>query len=185
MKGVIVGSFTAWVEQTRDLATCDAIIRANENSLSTGAAYTTVGDYPTAEFQALVQSLADLEGRSPDEILREFGRDAYPLLASLHPEMVDGMTDLPSLLTGIEGTIHTDVRKLYPNARPPLVTAALRPDGDIAVRYRSHRNLAALCHGLLEGALATTGDGGTVSLVDEKDDSGFTTADFLVHRGVE
>jgi len=103
VKGVIVGRFTGWVEQTRGLPVCDAIIEAVKPDLTTGGAYTSEGDYPAAEFVKLAAALARREGRTAADIMREFGRDAYGALASLHPAMVEGMSDIASLVVeGVE-----------------------------------------------------------------------------------
>ncbi len=182
MKGVIVGSFTGWVEQTRGLPVCDAIIEAVKPDLTTGGAYTSVGDYPAAEFVKLAEALARREGRTAADIMREFGRDAYGALASLHPAMVEGMSDIASLLGSIETVIHTDVRKLYPDSQPPLITAEVLADGDIAVTYRSHRHLTALCHGLIEGAVAAFPAPATVILTAESQAQGACEAHFVVRR---
>ena len=152
MKGVIITSFLGWVEATRGLVTEDAILVDAEPALSTGGAYTAVGNYPASDFTALVESLAAKEGKTTDEILREFGIAVFPQLGSLHPSWLDGMDDLYALLSGIESVIHTEVRKLYDDARPPLITARKEADGSIEVTYASHRDLVALCQGLIEGA---------------------------------
>jgi hypothetical protein len=62
------------------------------------------------------------------------------------------MDDLYSLLSSIETVIHTEVRKLYDDARPPLITARREDDGSIEVTYASHRDLVPMCQGLIEGA---------------------------------
>jgi hypothetical protein len=183
MKGVIVGSFTGWVEQTRGLMAVDEIIGDTRDELSTGGAYTVVGDYPTAEFVALVDALARREGRTRAEIMREFGRDAYRALAGLHPAMVAGMTELPQLLLGIENVIHRDVRKLYSDSQPPEVRAMVGVDGGIEVTYRSHRHLTPLCHGLLEGAVASYGLSDAVELLGEDREEGQTVAHFAIGGG--
>lgn len=152
MKGVIITSFLGWVEATRGVVTTDAIVVDAEPALSTGGAYTAVGNYPAGDFTALVEALAAREGRTSDEILREFGIAAFPQLGSLHPSWLEGMDDLYSLLSSIETVIHTEVRKLYDDARPPLITARREEDGSIEVTYASHRDLVPMCQGLIEGA---------------------------------
>jgi hypothetical protein len=62
------------------------------------------------------------------------------------------MDDLYALLSGIESVIHTEVRKLYADARPPLITTSRQADGSLEVTYASHRDLVPLCQGLIEGA---------------------------------
>jgi hypothetical protein len=154
MKGLLFTSFLGWVEATRGLVTVDAILTETEPNLSTGGAYTSVGDYPASELGALVERLAALEGTTSNDILREFGIAAFPQLGALHPSWMDGINDLFGLLSEIENVIHTEVRKLYSDSQPPLITATKHDDGTIEVTYKSHRGLVALCQGLIEGAAA-------------------------------
>lgn len=165
MKGLILTSFTGWVEATRGLVSCDELLGRVTPELSTGGAYTSVGNYPSTELTALAEGLAEMEGTTPDAVMRAFGNAAFAQLGSLHPEWLEGMTDLYSLLSGIEPVIHVEVRKLYADSRPPLIRARREEDGTIYVDYESHRDLVALCHGLIEGAARHFGDGSRVDIV--------------------
>ncbi len=176
MKGVIITSFLSWVEATRGLVATDAILIDAEPALAGGGAYTAVGNYPASDFTALVSSLAAKEGRTTDAILREFGIAAFPQLGSLHPSWLEGMDDLFSLLSGIETVIHTEVRKLYDDARPPLITARRQADGSIEVTYASHRGLVSLCQGLIEGAARHYDDKAEVTVLSVLHDGDMTHA---------
>jgi hypothetical protein len=167
-------SLLSWVEQTRGVVTVDRIIAGAGPALSTGGAYTAVGNYPATEFTALLEQLAILDDTTPDDVQREFGKAAFPVLASLHPEWLDGISDLPALLTHIESIIHTEVRKLYPDAQPPLITAQRTDPGIVEVTYVSHRGLVPMCQGLIEGAAQFFGDAEDISLV-EAERTGDTT----------
>jgi hypothetical protein len=61
-------------------------------------------------------------------------------------------TDLVPFLESLEGVVHVEVRKLYPDAElPSFVT---RWDGDVFIlEYRSARPFASLAEGLLKGAI--------------------------------
>ena len=73
MKGIILTSFVGWVEGTRGFIVCDEVINRCAAHLTTGGAYTSVGDYPAAELTMLAGSLAEMESTSADEIMRDFG----------------------------------------------------------------------------------------------------------------
>jgi hypothetical protein len=176
MKGVMFTSFLAWVESTRGLSGTDTLIQKVEPSLSTGGAYTAVGNYPAAEFAVLVDGLAEIEGTSADKIMRDFGIAAFSQLGSLHPSWVEAMPDLYSLLNRIESMIHTEVRKLYADSRPPLIKAWREDDGTITVSYSSHRGLVSLCQGLIEGAARHYSDDSDVSVVSVTHDGDMTEA---------
>ncbi|MGA0011106.1 MAG: heme NO-binding domain-containing protein [Candidatus Nanopelagicales bacterium] len=180
MKGIILASFVGWVESTRGFVVCDEVINRCADRLTTGGAYTSVGDYPAAEFTMLAGSLAEMESTSADAIMRDFGVAAFEQLGSLHPEWLEGMPDLISLLSRIEPVIHVEVRKLYSDSQPPLIRARQDDDGAIYVTYESHRDLVALCHGLIEGAARHYGERGAVEMTDRTTVDGRTHATFLV-----
>jgi hypothetical protein len=183
MKGIILTSFVGWVEQTRGLVTCDQMLTKAADQLSTGGAYTTVGNYPASELRSLAEALAEIEGTSSDVVMREFGTAAFAQLGALHPEWIAQMPDLMSMLGKIESIIHVEVRKLYPESMPPLIRARQDDDGTIAVTYDSHRDLVALCQGLLQGAAAHYGDERAVELISERSTAEGTHAEFRIRPG--
>ena len=176
MKGVMFTSFLSWVESTRGLSVTDTLLLQAEPALSTGGAYTAVGNYPAAEFTALVDELARMEGAPSDEVMRDFGVAAFSQFGSLHPAWVEAMPDLYSLLSQIESMIHTEVRKLYADSRPPLINAWREEDGSITVTYSSHRGLVALCQGLIQGAARHYDDDCDVSVTSVRHDGDMTHA---------
>lgn len=180
MKGIILTSFVGWLESSRGVVVTDEVIGRCGDRLSTDGAYTSVGNYPAAELTMLAASLAEIEGTSSDEVMRDFGVVAFEQFGSLHPEWLEGMPDLLSLLSHIESVIHVEVRKLYSDSQPPLISAQRGDAGAIHVTYESHRDLVALCHGLIEGAARHYGHQGSVEMVSMKTEAGKTHANFLV-----
>jgi len=176
VKGVIFTSFLGWVESTRGLAVTDALLVKAEPLLSTGGAYSAVGNYPTTEFTALIAELASMEGTSVDEVMCDFGRASFSEFGALHPSWLENMPDFYSLLSQIENVIHTGVRKLYPESQPPLIRASREDDGSITVTYASHRGLVALCQGLIEGAAHHYDDDCDVSVLSTTHDGAMTHA---------
>lgn len=170
MKGVMFTSFVDWVVGTRGLTQADAMLTAAEPQLMTQGAYTSVGNYPHQEMFALANALADLEACTAEEIFMEFGADAYSVLAGLQPGLVAQFGNLYELLANIESVIHSQVRKLYEGARPPIIEASLLPFGEIEVTYRSHRDFTALCQGLIIGAVRSFSPRATVTLVSHDGD---------------
>lgn len=154
----------------------DALLLRAEASLSTQGAYTAVGNYPAAEFTVLINEFARMEGTPADEIMRDFGIAAFSQFGALHPSWVEAMPDLYSLLSQIESMIHTEVRKLYADSRPPLIKAWREDDGAITVTYSSHRGLVSLCQGLIEGAARHYDDDCDVSILSVTHDGDMTEA---------
>lgn len=152
------------------------LLLQTEAALSTGGAYTAVGNYPSAEFTDLVETLARMEGTPTDEVMRDFGVAAFSQFGSLHPAWIEAMPDLYSLLSQIESMIHTEVRKLYAESRPPLINAWREEDGSITVTYSSQRGLVSLCQGLIQGAARHYDDDCDVSVVSVRHDGDMTHA---------
>jgi hypothetical protein len=173
-------SFLGWVEATRGIVAADSLLVETQATLSTDGAYTSVGDYPDSEFTALVDRLAAMEERDSDEIMREFGVAAFPQLGALHPEWLDNVGDLFQLLSGIEVVIHTQVRRLYPDSQPPLITATQDADGVIDVIYVSRRGLIPFCQGLIEGAAQHFDDACEVRVTSVVREGDTTRASFQV-----
>lgn len=152
------------------------LLLQTEAALSTGGAYTAVGNYPSAEFTDLIETLARMEGTPADEVMRDFGVAAFSQFGSLHPAWIEAMPDLYSLLSQIESMIHTEVRKLYADSRPPLINAWREEDGSITVTYSSQRGLVSLCQGLIQGAARHYDDDCDVSVVSVRHDGDMTHA---------
>jgi hypothetical protein len=91
-----------------------------------------------------------------------FGR-----FVALFPVFFTPHTSAASFLVGLESHVHTEVRKLYSNARPPLFTFESRPDGRLLLEYQSNRGLWQFAHGLLEACLAHFGSGHRVCTITD------------------
>lgn len=152
MRGLMFTGFAEWVESTRGLQVLDEVYTSLGTRLSSGGAYTSVGNYPSAELHYLAQALGDMEGREADQILVDFGEAAFPALVRLAPETVAQCSDVEGLLEIIESVIHTEVRKLHSDAQPPLIASRRLVNGDLEVTYSSHRDFTYLCRGLILGA---------------------------------
>lgn len=156
MKGVIFTEFLDHVERGFGAAMVDMVIdRARPAS---GGAYTAVGSYPFSELAALVTELARATGTPVPVLLRQFGCALFHRFAVLYPELFAGRDDMFALLATIESTIHTEVRKLYPDATPPRFDVAHAAADEIVLIYRSCRPLGDFCLGLIEGCAEYFGE---------------------------
>jgi hypothetical protein len=145
MKGMIFTEFLELVERTYSPEMADELIDASD--LPSGGAYTSVGNYDHREMVALVMALHRRTDRPVDELLHWFGLNLFTTLAAGFPVFFD-------VLSGIETVIHTEVRKLYPDAELPEFTV-LRPAPDtLQLDYRSPRCMDDVAHGLIDGCLA-------------------------------
>jgi hypothetical protein len=119
--------------------------------------YTALGNYEDDELVALLAQLPAAFGVGIDEHLRWFGRSAMPRLAERYATFFDHHESTASFLRSINDVIHSEVRKLYPDADVPTfdfdpVPGIGAPEGAVVMGYSSARRLCALAEGFIEGA---------------------------------
>lgn len=160
MRGLIFTEFIALVEEKFGLAMSDGIL--SQPGLSDGGAYTSVGSYDHREMLTLVTGLADRTGLPVDELCRIFGEWLFPKLARGFDFSVKPHRDAFSFLQSLDGVIHVEVRKLYPDANLPRVPVVRCDARELVMEYRSERPFADVAEGLIRGCLAWFGELATV-----------------------
>lgn len=152
MKGIVFREFIDMVESQFSPETADAIIEAS--SLSTNGAYTSVGTYPHQEMVDLVSNLSTQTGISVPNLLQHFGRHLFARFVDVHPNLTNAFSDVFSLLSALENTIHVDVNKLYRDAELPSFNYEQDGHQQMVFIYRSRRRMADFAQGLIEGCIA-------------------------------
>jgi hypothetical protein len=152
MKGIVFTEFLDMVEAAHSADMVDAVIA--DAAPANGGAYTAVGTYPAAEMGALVGALARRSGTPAPELLRGFGQHVFGRFAIAYPDLLAGTDDVLAFLSSIEGVIHIEVRKLYPDAELPTLDAVSTGPSGLRLTYRSPRCMADFAEGLIEGASA-------------------------------
>ncbi|QOT79109.1 heme NO-binding domain-containing protein [Cupriavidus basilensis] len=117
-----------------------------------GGAYTSLGSYPDEDAHRLVGVAAQALGMAPFDVLRWFGREAMPSLASRYPAYFAAHSATRPFVLSVNDIIHPEVRKVYPGADVPTFGFRDEPDGTLLMRYSSPRRLCALAQGFVEGA---------------------------------
>lgn len=149
MKGIIFTELIDFIERHSDVAIAEQIIEAA--NLGHFGAYTAVGNYPHQEVMQLVESAASILEIPAQDLMRQFGRELFSILYESHPEFFeDAVVDAPSFLARVQSHIHDEVVKLYPESNPPKVIVTYG-GGALLVDYESHRPLALVALGLIEG----------------------------------
>ena len=150
MKGIVFTEFLGFVRDHHGEDMVDDIIDASE--LASGGAYTAVGTYHHGEMLALCSALAERTGESVAALVRLFGDRLSDTFARTHPAFFERAGNLFEFLASIEGHIHVEVRKLYPEAELPTFTVESRTPTRIVLLYRSPRRLGHLSEGLIQGS---------------------------------
>lgn len=148
MKGVVFTEFLEMVESRFSEAMVETLIA--ESDLPSGGAYTSIGTYEHQELVTLVVGLSRHTQLPVPALVHAFGRHLLQRFTVGFPAFFTASSDAFSFLDRVEGYVHIEVRKLYPDAELPTFECK-RPDADtMEMLYRSKRGLADLAHGLIE-----------------------------------
>ena len=150
MKGVVFNLLEESVARSFGPNVWDDLIEASGVS----GAYTSLGNYPDEEIEALVAAASAALSLDRNAVLRWFGHTAIPVLAELYPSFFEGAADARTFVEGVNNIIHAEVRKLYPGAACPHFRLHAAPSGDLVMDYLSAREMCALAQGFVEGVAA-------------------------------
>lgn len=148
MKGVIFNLLEASVTRAFGADAWDHLVEASGVS----GAYTSLGNYPDSEIEALVGAAMVVLSFDRDQVLRWFGQSAIPILSELYPDFFEGPSTGREFTAGVNTIIHAEVRKLYPDSACPHFRMREGSSGGLVMDYLSVRNMCALAQGFVEGA---------------------------------
>ncbi len=155
MKGVVFTEFVELVEGTFSPHLMDELFEAV--SLKSGGAYTSVGTYDYLEMVALVTELSRRTGVAVPELLRAFGKHLLRQFVIKFPAFFETANAF-EFLERVDGYIHVEVKKLYPDAELPRFAVSRSGDDRLEMVYISDRPFEDLAFGLIEGAIEHFGD---------------------------
>lgn len=176
MLGMVFTELLDMVESKFSLDMVDAII---ERSGAKGS-YTSVGNYEDAELVSLVVALSAETNIPVPDLLHVYGRHLFGRFVALYGQFFTPHDSALTLLAGLESHVHTEVRKLYANARPPLFTLTEAPDGAMWLDYQSKRGLWRFAQGLLESCLEHYGSKQKLDDVRDLSDGAGTHVRFVL-----
>lgn len=155
MKGVVFTEFVDFVEANFSVETVDHLLDTAD--LPSGGVYTAVGTYSSGELVTLARNLAAHVDRPLSELLHGFGQHLFRTFTVAFPQFFVGANSGMDFLERVDGYVHLEVRKLYPDAELPSFQCERR-DGAFVMTYRSALNLPDLAAGLIDGCLAHFGE---------------------------
>ena len=150
MLGIVFTSLIDMLEEKVSPEFADDVIVKAE--LENDGAYTAVGYYPFDEMQRLLGVLVEKTGKSANELLYDFGFYLFGKLGAVHGEVLANANSMLDMLEHLDGDIHVQVKKLYPDADLPRFTVLSRTDNTMRLQYYSERELFALAEGLMDAA---------------------------------
>ncbi len=149
MKGAIFKLLEDFVDATYGPDAFDALVESTE--LETDEPFVGPGNYPPGDLLALVATAVAAHDTTVEQLLRAFGRHAFPSLARSVPTLMEGLDTPRAFLHGLESMIHTEVRKLDGEANPARFTVTEVDGTEILLRYESPFGLFPLVEGFLDG----------------------------------
>ena len=155
MKGIVFTEFLELVEDKFGIQTVQKII--DECELATGGVYTSVGTYDHKEMFQMVGKLSEIQDIPVPDLLEYYGEFFFSVLSSSYPQFLK-KHDLFTFLGTIDGYIHPEVLKLYPDAELPKFTAQEVGDDKMNLVYESTRKMANFAVGLIRGAATHFGE---------------------------
>lgn len=180
MKGVVFTEFMELVESRMGLDMLDRII--TEAELPNDGAYTSVGTYDHAELVRLVTALSNATGLTTSQLVLMFGEHLFVRFSVGYPNLFGDVTSAFDFLERIDGVIHVEVRKLYPDAELPSLQCTRPAPGRLVLVYSSPRGFADLAEGLIRGCIAHFKEPVTVLRTNLEKEGGMHRAQFdLTH----
>lgn len=151
MKGTVFVELLKMAEGAFGEDVVDEVL--DKADLENGGAFTTVGNYPCSELVKIVEAFSEHSGLSQEMLQRKFGHWMLDHFGENYPEFFKEKKGSFEMLEAIDGEIHVEVRKLYPEAELPRFTTERKSDDFLEMVYSSPRPLVGFCHGLIEACV--------------------------------
>lgn len=151
MKGIVFREFLEMVEAKFGYTIVDEIIE--KSNIKSKGAYTSVGTYAHDEIFKLVKQLSLILDVGEEELFYSYGEYVFGSFLKAYPNLLINYHDAFDLLSHIEGTIHADVLKLYPDAELPTIEIVERMNNSMIMIYRSQRKMSDFAAGLIQASL--------------------------------
>lgn len=177
MKGAIFKLLEDFVDHTYGPDAFEELVDATD--LETAEPFVGPGNYPASDLLALVGTAVTTHQIEVEVLLRAFGTHSFAALANSVPTLLEGLDNPHSFLLNLETVIHTEVRKLDPEASPARFTAVEKGPGVLILNYESEFGLFALVEGFLDGLADWYG----VAVEHERLSTEGTSGTFLVRSG--
>ena len=178
MKGVVFTEFLNMVSMEFSMEIVDHMI--DDANLPSKGAYTSVGTYSHMEMNSLLVALSNRVGIKVPDLLKSYGRHLFKRLHADFPDFVVASQDSFGFLASIEDVVHTEVKKLYPEAQLPSFEFEFSLPDRMNLTYRSPRCLGDVAEGLMIGCFNHFGE--TIDVVRTDFDSGRTVKFHLSRR---
>ncbi len=179
MRGIVFTEFLDHVAASFGPDMVDDII--DGSGVPSGGVYTAAGTYDHAEIVMLVSALSRMTGKPGPDLVAGFGECLGCHFTEKFRAYYKRQTTLFDFLDSVDGQVHREVRKLYPDAELPSIVVRERSEDRARMRYRSPRGMDDLAVGLVHASAQYYGDRVTIEREAGLDETG-PFVDLLVTR---
>lgn len=151
MKGIVFREFLEMIELEFGYAMVDQIIEKAD--IASNGAYTSVGTYPHGKIFKLVKQLSLILNIEEEKLFSAYGEYAFGSFMKAYPYLTVNYHSAFDLLSHVQGTIHVEVLKLYPDAELPLIEITESTENKMIMRYKSNRRMSDFAEGLIRACL--------------------------------
>jgi hypothetical protein len=156
MKGIVFTEFFELVDDKFSIETSENLIQMS--NLPSEGVYTSVGTYDVQEMMTLVRNLSTITNISVADLLKTFGKYLFNCFLRAFPDFFVGIRSSLDFLPRVQGYVHLEVKKLYPDADLPSFSCAFPKPGTLVMTYNSKHALADLAEGLILACIEHFGE---------------------------
>lgn len=156
MKGLVFKEFFDFVDTRYGPAATEAVL--DRADLGHDGVYAATGAYPFEDLGALVGAACAQTGETAEALLRDFGGAVGCSFARGYRAHFEPYNGLFEMLENVDGIIHVEVRKLYPEAELPRFFVERRSAEELVLLYCSERRLWDFAKGIIEAAAGYYGE---------------------------
>lgn len=178
MKGIVFTELLELVEEKFGYETVDKMITTAQ--LENDGAFTAIGTYDHNELLKMVIALSGQTDIAVPILVNTFGKHLFNTFTKNYRDKISNFKTSFELLEKVEGFIHVEVRKLYPDAELPSFEYAHPSPEQLEMTYRSTRPFADLCEGLIQQCVEHFGE--SIDIQRENLSNDGTSAKFLLTR---
>jgi len=152
MHGLVFREFLEFVETVHGPGALEDVI--DDARLTSGGAYTRIGDYPHQELLALLSVLSRRCHTTSAKAQQAFGHYLFTRMDKAGLPALQGVHDTAGFLERLDGLLAHEIAKIYPKARVGIrITCWRRGAGRFECEYAAAFPFADILHGAIEAAV--------------------------------
>lgn len=176
VKGHIFNLLEQFIEETAGAETTDEILQSCQ--FSGDGVFVRPGNYPDEDLAEIVTHTVDRLGITTPDAHRAFGNWMFPHLAELVPAELTDRDHPKQFLMELNRVHEVELKKLWPDAKPPLFHCEDTGPTTMRIRYDSPRQMFDLLEGVLASIEQHYGVGITYERALVDGPAGYPVADY-------